>query len=635
MRRLFSLLSGEPCRILLGAAALVFALLTDGIPQLAAAILGMLVTGVPVLLDALRGILRRDLLDEKFLMTVASLGALCLGEYTEAVAVLLFFLVGEYFEHRAVRGSRRSIRALMDICPDRATVMRGGEPMELDADEVRLGETVRLSPGERIPVDCTVLSGEALVDTAAVTGEPVPIEARAGVALHSGCVCLDGVLYARADAAAEESAASRILALVETAQERKSRQEAFITHFSRVYTPAVVGVALFLGGLLPLLLWACFAGGPVAGLGVLYRRWIHRALIFLVVSCPCALVISVPLSFFGGIGGAASIGILFKGGNRLHAIAAAKTVCFDKTGTLTRGEFAVTAVHPSGGISADGLLLLAASAECGSTHPIARAIRREAKGEPRIPSGSRELAGRGVISLIGGASVAVGNAALMREQLKQPTGALSESEIHVARDGVYLGSIAVGDSLRPDAAPAVKALYRLGIRRTVMLTGDSRENAEAVSASLGLDGLCAALTPEGKYRELERLEREGNAPILFVGDGINDAPVLARADVGIAFGGIGSDAAIEAADAVLMSDSPMRVAHAIVLARKTVRIATENIVFALGVKLSILALSAFGIVDSMWLAVFADVGVALLAILNAMRTIDAGRRLLRRESKSR
>ncbi len=631
MRRLIELLAGEPCRIALGAVCLAVALLSGGVPQLVAAILGMLVTGIPVVLDAVRGILRRDLLDEKFLMTVASVGAFVLGEYTEAVAVLLFFLIGEYFEHRAVAGSRKSIRALMDICPDRATVVRDGAECVVDADEVAIGETLVIAPGERIPVDCTVLSGEALVDTAAVTGEPIPVQAKAGVPLSSGCVCLDGVLHARADALAEESAASRILALVESAQERKSKQEAFISRFSHVYTPTVVIIALLLGGLLPLLLWLV-AQGPVAGLAMFYAKWVHRALIFLVVSCPCALVISVPLSFFGGIGGAASLGILFKGGNRMQAVASAKTVCFDKTGTLTRGDFCVTRLTPVPGIGERELLLLAASAEHGSTHPIARAIVQAAQETPALPTEVRELAGHGVISAVGGSSIAVGNAALMRRVCNAPPGDMPIGEIHVARDGKYIGSIAVGDTVRPEAREAVASLRRLGVRRIVMLTGDSRENAEPVARALGIDEVSAGLLPEGKHDALERLERAGHSPILFVGDGINDAPVLARADVGIALGGIGSDAAIEAADAVLMSDNPLRVADAIRIARKTLRIAMQNIVFALTVKISILILSACGIVDSMWLAVFADVGVAVLAILNAMRTIRVGRLIRRNEN---
>lgn len=624
MKSILRLLVGEPCRIALGAVCLAVALLSGGVPRLVSAILGMLVTGLPVVLDAVRGILRRDLLDEKFLMTVASVGAFILGEYTEAVAVLLFFLVGEYFEHRAVAGSRKSIRALMDIRPDRATVLRDGIACVVDADDVRVGETIVIAPGERIPVDSTVLSGEALVDTAAVTGESVPIAARAGVSISSGCVCLDGVLYARADAPAEESAASRILALVESAQERKSKQEAFISRFSHVYTPAVVIAALFLGGVLPLLLWL-LAEGPVAGLALFYAEWVHRALIFLVVSCPCALVISVPLSFFGGIGGAASLGILFKGGNRMQAVASAKTVCFDKTGTLTQGNFRVTRITPVGGIGESELLRLAASAEYGSSHPIARAIVQAAKEPPIAASEVRELAGHGVISTVGERSVAVGNLALMRRTCESLPNALSEREIHVACNGAYIGSLSVGDTVRPEASEAIASLRRLGVSHVVMLTGDSRENAAPVADALGVDELSWGLLPEGKHSELERLEREGRSPILFVGDGINDAPVLARADVGIALGGIGSDAAIEAADAVLMSDNPIRVADAIRIARKTLRIATQNIAFALTVKLSILLLSACGIVDSMWLAVFADVGVAVLAILNAMRTLRVGR----------
>ena len=617
MKKTLSFLSSEPPRIAFGAVMLLLSILLRGIYAELAALAGMLGVGFPILFDALRGLARRDLLDEKLLMTLASVGAFLLGEYTEGIAVLLFFVVGEYFEHRAVRASRRSISALMDICPDRARVLRDGAEQILDADEVEIGDTVVISPGDRIPVDCLVLSGSASVSVSAITGEPLPISAASGVSLPSGALCLDGRLLARCEATADRSSAARILELVEQAQESKSREESFITRFSRIYTPTVVLSAVFLGGLLPLILH--FLSG--ASLALLYSRWVHRALIFLVVSCPCALVISVPLSFFGGIGGAASVGILFKGGNRFHAIARARTVCFDKTGTLTSGECRVLSFSPIGDLPKEELLTLAASVESASSHPIARAIVAEAKGELLSPEDLTEYAGRGITALVSGRSVAVGNAALA-ETLGYGAPTLADrGATLVWVDGRLEGAIRLGDSPRPESAPAISALRRLGVSRIVMLTGDSAENARVVADEIGIGEVCAGLLPEDKYAAVERLSQKGGSPILFVGDGINDAPVLTRADVGVAMGGIGSDAAIEASDVVITSDSPLRLADAIRLARKTVAIAKENIVFAITVKLAILLLSAFGIVESMWLAVFADVGVAVLAILNAIRAV--------------
>lgn len=624
MRSLLQAALSEPCRILSGAVSLALSLALRGQASAVSALLGMLLVGAPILRDALRGILRQDLLDEKLLMTLAAVGAFLLGEYTEGIAVLLFFTVGEYFEHRAVAASRRSISSLMDIRPDRATVLRDGSAVTVDADEVSVGEILLISPGERIALDATVLSGEASVDTSAVTGEGMPISAEAGTFLSAGSLCLDGRLTARCEATAENSAAARILDLVETAQESKSREESFITKFSRIYTPTVVLLAVLLGGVLPLFLAFGSGGGVSAGvsaLAPLYRTWVHRALLFLVVSCPCALVISVPLSFFGGIGGAASVGILFKGGNRFHAVANAKTVCFDKTGTLTSGDCRLLSFDAIGRLDKERVLALAAAAESPSSHPIARAIVRAYGKTPLTPNELREYAGRGVLATVGSDAVAVGRAALS-DQLSYPLPSpLPEGATVVWVNGIPEGVLTFGDLPRPEAKGAVSALRRLGVERIVMLTGDRRETAEAVASELKITEIHASLLPEDKFRIVTELEKGGASPLIFVGDGINDAPVLSRADVGIAMGGIGSDAAIEASDAVITSDSPLRVADMIRIARKTVRIAKENIVLALSVKLTILTLSALGIAESMWLAVFADVGVAVLAILNAMRTV--------------
>lgn len=620
MKSLLQAALSEPCRILSGAVSLALSLALRGQASAVSALLGMLLVGAPILRDALRGILRQDLLDEKLLMTLAAVGAFLLGEYTEGIAVLLFFTVGEYFEHRAVAASRRSISSLMDICPDRATVLRDGVAVTVDADEVSVGEILLISPGERIALDATVLSGEASVDTSAVTGEGMPISAEAGTFLSAGSLCLDGRLTARCEATAENSAAARILDLVETAQESKSREESFITKFSRIYTPTVVALAVLLGGVLPLFL-AFGLGGGVSALAPLYRTWVHRALLFLVVSCPCALVISVPLSFFGGIGGAASVGILFKGGNRFHAVANAKTVCFDKTGTLTSGDCRLLSFDAIGRLDKERVLALAAAAESPSSHPIAGAIVRAYGKPPLTPNELREYAGRGVLAIVGEDRVAVGRAALS-DQLSYPLPSpLPEGATVVWVNGIPEGVLTFGDLPRPEAKGAVSALRRLGVERIVMLTGDRQETAEAVASELKITEIHASLLPEDKFRIVTELAKGGASPLIFVGDGINDAPVLSRADVGIAMGGIGSDAAIEASDAVITSDSPLRVADMIRIARKTVRIAKENIVLALSVKLTILTLSALGIAESMWLAVFADVGVAVLAILNAMRTV--------------
>ena len=616
-KRLSPRLSREVWQILAGGLLLLAGVLTErfgapGPAVLAVYLVALAVSGCTVWLDALRGIMRRDLLDEKFLMTVASVGAFVIGSYAEGVAVMLFFLAGEYFEHRAVARSRKSIRGLMDLCPDRAIRLSGDAEEEIDADDLSVGETVVIRPGDRVPVDCTVLDGRALIDVSALTGESVPVEAAPGSALASGTVCQNGRLIARVERVADDSAASRVLSLVEDANEAKSRQENFITRFSRVYTPSVVLAAILLGVGVPLiLLWTGNAPG--------WTDWLHRALTFLVVSCPCALVISVPLSFFGGIGGAASEGILFKGGNRMNALSRVKTVCCDKTGTLTEGKFEVRATTPADGITGDYLIARAASAERNSTHPIAAAIRALAPDAPS-PTAVEERAGRGIVAEVECHRVLVGSKKLLSEEgVFVPGGA--NGSVFVAEDGAWIGCITVGDAVRDESSDTVARLRRLGVKRIGMLTGDAEENAAPVAEALSLDFVRASLLPDGKYEAVEELIGEKNGSVLYVGDGINDAPVIALADIGVAMGGVGSDAAIEAADLVIMSDKLDRLPKAIRIARRTVAIARQNIVFALAVKLAILILSATGVNTSMWLAVFADVGVAVIAILNAMRAL--------------
>ena len=607
----------EVWQVIAGGLMLVAGLLSErlGAPPaavLAVYLVALAVSGCTVWRDALRGILRRDLLDEKFLMTVASVGAFIIGSYAEGVAVMLFFLAGEYFEHQAVARSRKSIRGLMDLRPDRAIRLTDGEEEEIDADDLAVGETVVIRPGDRVPVDCTVVDGRALIDAAALTGESVPVEVTPGSALASGTVCRNGRLVARVDRVADESAASRVLSLVEEANEAKSRQENFITRFSRFYTPSVVLAAVLIGVGVPLILMAC---GNAPG----WTDWLHRALTFLVVSCPCALVISVPLSFFGGIGGAASEGILFKGGNRMNALSHVKTVCCDKTGTLTEGKFEVREVLTADGIDREELITLAASAERDSTHPIAAAIRSLAP-EAQTPTSAEERAGRGIVADVAGRRVLVGTRKLLSEEgVFVPD--YATGSVFVAHDGAWIGCFTVGDAVRTESRDTVEKLRRLGVKRIGMLTGDVEENAQPVSDSLSLDFVKASLLPDGKYEAVEELIAEKQGSVLYVGDGINDAPVIALADIGVAMGGVGSDAAIEAADLVIMSDKLDRLPKAIRIARRTVAIARQNIIFALTVKLAILILSATGINTSMWLAVFADVGVAVIAILNAMRAL--------------
>ena len=573
-----------------------------------------LLVGWDTLKEAAEALCHGEALDENFLMGIATLGALAIGflpgaqtQFPEAVFVMLFFQVGELFEGIAEGRSRRSIAHLMDIRPDVAHLERDGAVVDVAPEEVRPGETVLIRPGDKIPVDGIVLEGNSSLDTVALTGESVPRSVAPDDEILSGCVNLSGVLRVRTTKAAGESTAARILELVEHAADNKSRSEHFITRFARIYTPVVVALALALALIPPLLTgeWA---------------TWIYRALMFLVVSCPCALVISIPLTFFGGIGGASRKGILVKGAAFMDTLARVGTVVFDKTGTLTEGVFSVTAVHPEK-LNEERLLHLAAHVERHSTHPIAAALRQAwpAEQDGCDVRDFREIAGKGLVASVNGQAVAVGNGKLMEEvgAAWRPCTHVG-TIIHVAVDGEYAGHIVISDRIKEDAAAAIEALHEEGVRKTVMLTGDQEEIAASVAAQLHLDGFHAGLLPEEKVRRVEELL--GETPVAFVGDGINDAPVLARADLGIAMGGLGSDAAIEAADVVIMDDKPSKTALAIRIARRTLRIARENMWLAIGIKLAVLVLAAFG-AATLWMAVFADVGVTVLAVLNAMRAL--------------
>ena len=599
--------------ILAAAALYVIALLLPlkGVLLLIAYLIPYLLVGRRVLWKAAKNIARGQVFDENFLMCVASIGALCAGDYKEGVAVMLFYQVGELFESCAVGRSRRSIASLMDIRPDSAHVERSGALVTVEPDEVELDEVIVVRPGERVPLDGEVIEGESTLDTMALTGESVPREIYPGEDVISGCINLSGVLRVKVRKRYGESTVAKILDLVENASSRKARSENFITKFARWYTPAVCGAAVLLA-VVPSL----FDGN--------WSQWISRALIFLVVSCPCALVISVPLSFFGGIGGASSNGILIKGGNFMETLAKVDTVVFDKTGTLTQGSFEVTAVHPES-ISERGLLEIAALAENDSNHPISASLKRAfgfPVDEQRI-HGVTEVSGKGVTAFVDGRSVAVGNGKLMEQVgARYHDCELSGTIVHVAVEGEYMGHIVISDAIKPQSKDAIQALKDCGVRATVMLTGDRRDVAEAVGRELGIDQVYSELLPGDKVEHLERLleGRDQDAKLAFVGDGVNDAPVLSRADVGVAMGALGSDAAIEAADVVLMDDNPVKIAAAIRIAQKTLAIVRQNIVFALGVKLIVLAMSALGFAN-MWFAVFADVGVSVLAILNAMRAL--------------
>ena len=571
-----------------------------------------LIIGRNVLFKAARNIRNGQVFDENFLMCIATIGAICLQDYKEAVAVMLFYQIGELFEDYAVGKSRESIAAMMDLRPDHANLVHGDTVEEVDPEEVEPGDIILIKPGERVPLDGIVIEGESRLDTAALTGESVPRGIGPEEEIYSGSVNLSGLLHVRVTKAFGESTVARILELVENASDKKSRSENFITRFAAVYTPAVVISAVLLAVIPPLL----FHGS--------WSTWINRALIFLVVSCPCALVISIPLSFFGGIGGASRNGILVKGSNYLETLAGVRTMVFDKTGTLTNGTFTVTAVHPDL-ISEAALLEYAACAEAFSSHPIAVSIKTAWGKEidlNRITS-NEEYSGKGLCSVVDGKNILIGNMVLMEENAINARECSHHGTIiHVAVDGLYAGHIVISDTLKPDSAEAIRSLKAQGVRRTVMLTGDKEAVAANIAGQIGIDEYYADLLPQNKVEILEKLLGENRAAekLAFVGDGINDAPVLTRADVGIAMGAMGSDAAIEAADVVLMNDKPSDIVKAIAIARKTLTIVRQNIIFALGIKLLVLILAAFGQAN-MWMAVFADVGVAFLAILNAMRCL--------------
>ena len=601
-------------RILLGALLFAAALLIPqkGVARLFLFLPAYLTVGGDVLWKACRHIARGQVFDENFLMCIATIGAFFVGEYPEGVAVMLFYQVGELFQSYAVSRSRQSISTLMDIRPDYANIPTPDGLKQVDPEEVAVGDKIVIKAGEKVPLDGRVLEGISTLDTSALTGEALPREVESGDSIISGCINLTGMLTVEVTREFGESTVAKILDLVENASSKKAKAENFITKFARWYTPAVVIGAALLALVPPLILGGGFSG------------WIHRSLIFLVISCPCALVISIPLSFFGGIGGASKYGVLVKGSNYLEALARTDIVVFDKTGTLTKGTFRVTERHPSG-VSEQELLELAALAESYSTHPISLSLQSAYGGrkeEARV-SDVEELAGYGVKALVDGRKVCVGNARLMQKIGVDCTPADTlGTAVHVAADGVYIGYLVISDEIKEDSDAAIAALKEAGVRRTVMLTGDSQAVGEQVAKQLGLDEVHAGLLPADKVERLEKLlsQKIPGGQLVFVGDGINDAPVLSRADIGIAMGGLGSDAAIEAADVVIMDDKPSKIAAAIQISRKTLAIVKQNIVFALGVKALVLALGAFGAAN-MWEAVFADVGVSVIAILNASRAL--------------
>ena len=578
-----------------------------------------LVVGGDVLRKAIKGIQNRQPFDECFLMAVATVGAFALGEYMEGCAVMLFYQVGELFQSVAVGKSRRSIAALMDIRPDYANLEKAGGVIEkVDPDEVETGSVIVVEPGERVPIDGVIVEGSSTLNTAALTGESLPRDAKAGDDIISGCVNLSGVLRVRTTREFGESTVSRILDLVENSSMKKARAEHFITRFARVYTPAVCYSALALAVLPPLVL-------TVLGQPAQWGDWIYRALTFLVISCPCALVISIPLSFFGGIGGASTCGILVKGSTYLEELSRTGIVVFDKTGTLTQGVFEVTGIYPAAGVEQADLLEKAALAESYSKHPISQSLKQAYGREldPARVSDVEELGGYGITARVDGRPVAVGNARLMAKLGLSPAAPdQTGTVLYLAVDGAYAGTIVISDVVKPTAAKAIAGLKRAGVRRTVMLTGDTEPVAKAVAGQLGITEYRAGLLPEDKVTQVETLlaEKQPRENLAFVGDGINDAPVLSRADLGIAMGALGSDAAIEAADIVLMDDDPARIALAMDISRRTVRIVYQNIVFALVVKAACLLLGALGMAG-MWLAIFADVGVMVLAVINATRAL--------------
>ena len=609
----------ELVRILIAAVGLVGVSLLPLFP-LAKTILFLAVylfIGWDVLWKAIRNILNGQIFDENFLMAIATRGAIVLGDFTEACGVMLFYQVGELFQSYAVGRSRKSIAALMDIRPDYANILQDGKLVQVDPEEIEVGQTIIVQPGEKIPLDGIVLEGSSTLDTAALTGESVPRDIQQGNEVISGCVNLSGLLKVQVTKAFEQSTVSKILDLVENSSAKKAKAENFITRFARWYTPAVVISACVLA-LVPSLITGQ------------WQIWLERALIFLVISCPCALVISVPLSFFGGIGAASRCGILVKGGNYLEALARTDIMVFDKTGTLTKGSFSVSHIQPQEGVSPQELLEVAALAECYSNHPISQSLRSAWAKEldsSRVDQ-VKELAGYGVTASVDGCNVAVGNSKLMEQfhlSVQAPT--QTGTVVHVAKEGNYLGYLIISDEVKEDAASAISSLRQAGVRKMVMLTGDTKATGEAVAKQLGLDEVHTQLLPADKVEVVEALllQRQQGKHLAFVGDGVNDAPVLSRSDIGIAMGAMGSDAAIEAADVVLMDDSPSKISQAIQISRKTLRIVHQNIVFALGIKGLFLLMGAFGLAN-MWEAVFADVGVAVIAILNATRALKRPRR---------
>ncbi len=612
-------------RILTAAAMLIALKLipVTGVLQLALYLVAYLVIGYDILKKAWRGILNRQVFDENFLMAVATVGAFALaivsrsGDYVEAIAVMLFYQIGELFQSYAVGKSRRNISALMDIRPDYANIERDGQLEKVDPDEVEIGSVIVVQPGEKVPLDGVILSGASSLNTSALTGESLPRDAKAGDEVISGCINMTGVLRIQTTKAFGESTVSKILELVEDSSSHKSKSENFISKFARVYTPAVCYSALALAVLPPVV--RLMLGHPAQ-----WGDWVYRALTFLVISCPCALVISIPLSFFAGIGGASKEGVLIKGSNYLETLSKVKTVVFDKTGTLTQGVFEVSGVHHSE-MENEKLLEYAALAECASSHPISKSLQRaygKAIDRDRVRD-IQEISGKGVSAVVDGHAVLAGNDKLMALRGIPFIGCHSVGTIiHIAIDGQYAGHIVISDVVKPHAKEAIERLKHAGVEKTVMLTGDSRRVADQVAGALGVDEVHSELLPADKVAQVETLlaDKGGKDKLAFVGDGINDAPVLSRADIGIAMGAMGSDAAIEAADVVLMDDDPLKIAKAIRISRKCIGIVYQNIVFALAVKFACLALGALGLAN-MWAAIFADVGVMVLAVLNAIRAL--------------
>jgi len=604
-------------RIIIGAAVLATAVLlslNNEWLQIALFIISYIIVGGDVVKRAVKNIFKGQVFDENFLMSIATIGAFFIGEYPEGVAVMLFYQVGELFQSYAVGKSRKSIASLMDIRPDYANVKKGDELVKVDPDEVQIGDIIVIKAGEKIPLDGKVIEGSSMIDTSALTGESIPREVEVGSDILSGCININGVITTEVTKEFGESTVSKILDLVENASSKKSNSEQFITKFARYYTPVVVIIAVFLAIIPPLVID-----------GATFSDWIYRALAFLVVSCPCALVISIPLSFFGGIGGASKKGVLVKGSNYLEALAETEIVVFDKTGTLTKGVFNVQEIHPEG-VSKEELLELTAHAESYSNHPISLSLKRAYSKEidnGRI-SDVEEISGHGVIATVDGKKVMAGNIKLMKMMdIPYFKGELIGTIVHVAVNNKYIGYIVIADEVKEDSAQAIKELKAANIKQTVMLTGDNKSIGSKVAKELGLDKVYAELLPADKVEKLEELfsQKSKKGKLAFVGDGINDAPVLARADIGIAMGGLGSDAAIEAADVVIMADEPSQIATTMKISKKTLKIAHQNIVFAIGIKIIVLILSAFGI-TTMWAAIFADVGVTIIAVLNAFRALN-------------